>query len=278
MWNTLVGLSRRPLAVVSMGVLAVLAIAPLTAPLWAADPNRIDTVNRLLPPSLDHLFGTDNFGRDILSRVANGAKISLIIGASVAVIALALGTISGLLAGYYRMVDSTLSRFLDGLMAFPSFLLAIALVGVLGPSVRNEVLALSIAYWPRIMRVVRSSALTLRESQYVEAALAVGTKGFAILFRHILPNALAPIIIQGTFVFAEAVLLDASLSFLGLGVAPPAPTWGNMLAESRTYLSTAPWFSVFPGLAIVAAVLALNMLGDALRDQLDPHSGRAPMG
>lgn len=278
MRNAFLDLLRRPLAAVSMAVLVVLVMAPLTAPFWAEDPNKLDTLNRLLPPSAEHLFGTDNFGRDILSRVASGAETSLIIGASVAIISLALGTISGLLAGYYRAVDRTLSRFLDGLMAFPSFLLAIALVGALGPSVRNEILALSIAYWPRITRVVRSSTLQLRESQYVEAALACGTKGFAILLRHILPNALAPIIIQGTFVFAEAVLLDASLSFLGLGVAPPEPTWGNMLAESRTYLSTAPWFTVFPGLAIVAAVLALNVFGDALRDQLDPHSQRGSMG
>lgn len=274
MRSTLLGLMRRPLAASSIAVLAVLVLAPLTAPVWAIDPNQLNPADRLLPPSAAYIFGTDNFGRDILSRVANGAKVSLVIGASVAALAVLLGTISGLLAGYYRAVDRTLSRVLDGLMAFPAFLLAIALVGALGPSIRNEVLALSIAYWPRIMRVVRSSTLQLRESQYVEAALAVGTRGHAILLRHILPNALAPIIIAGTFVFAEAILLDASLSFLGLGVAPPAPTWGNMLAESRTYLSTAPWFSVFPGLAIVVAVLALNMFGDALRDQLDPHSIR----
>lgn len=270
--STLTGLARRPLARISIVILAALVIAPLTAPLWANDPNDIDTLNRLLPPSGAHLFGTDNFGRDILSRVASGAKVSLVIGASVALVAVAFGTITGLLVGYYRVLDQTVSRLLDGLMAFPAFLLAIALVGALGPSVRNEVLALSIAYWPRITRVVRSSTLQLREFQYVEAAQAVGTRGYAILLRHILPNAMAPIIITGTFVFAEAILLDASLSFLGLGVAPPAPTWGNMLAESRTYLSIAPWFSVFPGLAIVAAVLALNIFGDALRDQLDPHS------
>jgi peptide/nickel transport system permease protein len=260
-----------------MVILAILVIAPLVIPLWVGGPNEVNTAQRLLSPSNDHLFGTDNFGRDILSRVASGAKVSLVIGASVAVVAVILGTVSGLLAGYYRVVDQTLSRFLDGLMAFPAFLLAIALVGALGPSVRNEVLALSIAYWPRITRIVRASTLQLRESQYVEAALAVGTNGPAILVRHILPNALAPIIIAGTFVFAEAILLDASLSFLGLGVAPPAPTWGNMLAESRTYLAIAPWFSLFPGLAIVAAVLALNVFGDALRDQLDPHSVRGSL-
>ena len=262
----------------SMIIIAILVIAPFVVPLWAGGINEVDPAQRLLPPSNGHLFGTDNFGRDIFSRVASGAKVSLVIGASVAVLAVILGTASGLLAGYYRVVDQTLSRFLDGLMAFPSFLLAIALVGALGPSVRNEVIALSIAYWPRIMRVVRASTLQLRESQYVEAALAVGTNGPAILVRHILPNALAPIIIAGTFVFAEAILLDASLSFLGLGVAPPAPTWGNMLAESRTYLPIAPWFSLFPGLAIVAAVLALNVFGDALRDQLDPHSARGSLG
>jgi peptide/nickel transport system permease protein len=160
-------------------------------------------------------------------------------------------------------------------MAFPSFLLAIALVGALGPSVRNEIIALAIAYWPRITRTVRASTLQLREGLFVEAALATGTRGLPILFRHILPNAVSPIIIQGTFVFAEAVLLDASLSFLGLGVAPPAPTWGNMLADARTYLATDPWFSLFPGLAIALTVLALNVFGDTLRDQLDPHSARS---
>jgi peptide/nickel transport system permease protein len=260
---------------IALAVLAIVVLTPLTAPLWSVDPNKIDTVHRLLPPSADHLFGTDNFGRDILSRVAYGARVSLIIGALVAAIAVVLGTVSGLLTGYYRGVDSVLMRVLDGLMAFPSFLLAIALVGALGPSVRNEIIALAIAYWPRITRTVRASTLQLREGLFVEAALATGTRGLSILFRHILPNAVSPIIIQGTFVFAEAVLLDASLSFLGLGVAPPAPTWGNMLADARTYLATAPWFSIFPGLAIALTVLALNVFGDTLRDQLDPHSSRS---
>jgi peptide/nickel transport system permease protein len=269
------GIRRRPIAVVALVVIAIVVLTPLTAPLWSVDPNRIDTVHRLLPPSAGHLFGTDNFGRDILSRVAYGARVSLIIGVLVAAISVVLGTVSGLLTGYYRRVDSVLMRLLDGLMAFPSFLLAIALVGALGPSVRNEIIALAIAYWPRITRTVRASTLQLRENLFVEAALATGTRGPSILFRHILPNAVSPIIIQGTFVFAEAVLLDASLSFLGLGVAPPAPTWGNMLADSRTYLATAPWFSLFPGLAIAVTVLALNVFGDTLRDQLDPHSARS---
>jgi peptide/nickel transport system permease protein len=269
------GIRRRPIAVVALVVIAIVVLTPLTAPLWSVDPNRIDTVHRLLPPSAGHLFGTDNFGRDILSRVAYGARVSLIIGVLVAAISVVLGTVSGLLTGYYRRVDSVLMRLLDGLMAFPSFLLAIALVGALGPSVRNEIIALAIAYWPRITRTVRASTLQLRENLFVEAALATGTRGPSILFRHILPNAVSPIIIQGTFVFAEAVLLDASLSFLGLGVAPPAPTWGNMLADSRTYLATAPWFSLFPGLAIAVTVLALNVFGDTLRDQLDPHSAQS---
>ncbi|MDX6251224.1 MAG: peptide/nickel transport system permease protein [Kribbellaceae bacterium] len=275
MWTILGGIRRRPLAMVAVAVLAIVVLTPLTAPLWSVDPNKVDTIHRLLPPSAGHLFGTDNFGRDILSRVAYGARVSLIIGALVAAIAVVLGTVSGLLTGYYRAVDSVLMRVLDGLMAFPSFLLAIALVGALGPSVRNEIIALAIAYWPRITRTVRASTLQLREGLFVEAALATGTKGLPILFRHILPNAVSPIIIQGTFVFAEAVLLDASLSFLGLGVAPPAPTWGNMLADSRTYLATAPWFSLFPGVAIALTVLALNVFGDTLRDQLDPHSAQS---
>jgi peptide/nickel transport system permease protein len=269
------GIRRRPIAMVALVVIAIVALTPLTAPLWSVDPNQMDTIHRLLPPSAGHPFGTDNFGRDILSRVAYGARVSLIIGALVAAIAVVLGTVSGLLTGYYRGVDSVLMRMLDGLMAFPSFLLAIALVGALGPSVSNEIIALAIAYWPRITRTVRASTLQLRESQFVEAAHATGTRGLPILFRHILPNAVSPIIIQGTFVFAEAVLLDASLSFLGLGVAPPAPTWGNMLADSRIYLATAPWFSLFPGLAIAVTVLALNVFGDTLRDQLDPHSVRS---
>ncbi|HEY0691701.1 MAG TPA: ABC transporter permease [Kribbella sp.] len=275
MWTILGGIRRRPIAMVALAVLAIVVLTPLTAPLWSVDPNKIDTVHRLLPPSADHPFGTDNFGRDILSRVAYGARVSLMIGALVAAIAVVLGTVSGLLTGYYRAVDSVLMRVLDGLMAFPSFLLAIALVGALGPSVRNEIIALAIAYWPRITRTVRASTLQLREGLFVEAALATGTRGLPILFRHILPNAVSPIIIQGTFVFAEAVLLDASLSFLGLGVAPPAPTWGNMLADARTYLATDPWFSLFPGLAIALTVLALNVFGDTLRDQLDPHSARS---
>jgi peptide/nickel transport system permease protein len=257
----------------SAAVLAIIVLVAISAPIWVPySPSRIEPAQRLLAPSGEHWFGTDHFGRDIFSRVVYAGRVSLMVGLAVAIVTTALGIIAGLLAGYYRRVDNILMRLVDGLMAFPSILLALALVAALGGTLANVVVALSLAAWPIMTRVVRSSTLQLRELQFIEAARTIGTKNLSILSRHILPNSLTPIIVQATFVFAEAILAEATLSFLGLGIRPPTPTWGNMLGESRTFLTVAPWFSIFPGLAIVSAVLALNIFGDMLRDMLDPHT------
>lgn len=267
-------ISRKRMIGIAAGcVLLLVALAAATASWWAPySPNASAPANRLLAPSGTHWFGTDNFGRDIFTRVVYAGRISLVVGAAVAVLATAFGMVAGLTTGYFRRVDDVLMRLVDGLMAFPSIILALALVAALGGSLTNVIIALAVTNWPIMTRVVRSSTLQLREFQFIESAVASGTRSFGIMFRQILPNALTPIIVQATFIFAEAVLAEATLSFLGLGVPPPTATWGNMLGESRVYLVNAPWMSVFPGLAIVVTVLALNIFGDMLRDLLDPHS------
>ena len=264
---------RRPIGTVAGVILAVLAVATVTASLWVShSPSDITPVERLRSPSWDHWFGTDHFGRDVFSRVIYGARVSLTVGFVVAVLSTVLGAITGLIAGYYRRVDGIIMRIIDGVMAFPAILLAIALVAALGASLVNVIAALTFAFWPIMTRVVRASTLQLREMQYVEAARAVGSRDASILVTGVLFNALTPVIVQATFIFAESVLAEAALSFLGLGVDPTTPTWGNMLGESRTYLVNAPWSSIFPGLAIAITVLALNVFGDMLRDMLDPHA------
>lgn len=264
---------HRIVGLCAAAVLVVLVLASFTAPLWTPhSPDDIAPANRLLGPTGEYWFGTDNFGRDIFTRVVYAGRISLVVGAAVAVLATAFGTVAGLATGYFRRVDDVLMRFVDGLMAFPSIILALALVAALGGSLTNVIAALAVTNWPIMTRVVRSSTLQLREFQFIESAVASGTRSFGIMFRQILPNAVTPIIVQATFIFAEAILAEATLSFLGLGVPPPTATWGNMLGESRVYLTNAPWMSIFPGLAIVVTVLALNIFGDMLRDMLDPHS------
>ncbi len=266
-------LRRRPIVAASLVVLAVIGLAAVASPwLPLPHPNKIDTAHRLLPPGAAHLFGTDNLGRDILSRVIASGRVSLTIGLAVMVLSTLLGTAAGLLTGYYRPVDAFLMRILDGLMAFPAILLAIALVAALGTSAENEVLAIALVFFPRTARIVRASTLQLKERAFVEAAMALGQREGRILTRHILVNALAPLIVQSTFVFAEAVLADAALSFLGLGVRPPTPTWGNMLSDARIYIGSSPWFVVFPGVAIVLTVLCLNLVGDAIRHLADPRA------
>lgn len=266
-------LRRRPLAAASLLILVLIALAALLSPwLPLPPPNRIDMAHRLLPPGPGHPFGTDNFGRDILSRVIASGRISLAIGLAVMALSTLLGTAAGLLTGYYRRVDGILMRILDGLMAFPAILLAIALVAALGASARNEIIAITLVIFPRTARIVRASTLQLKERAFVEAAVALGQREARILAFHILINALPPLIVQATFVFAQAILADAALSFLGLGVRPPTPTWGNMLDDAHIYIAAAPWFVVFPGIAIVVTVLCLNLLGDAVRDFADPHA------
>lgn len=266
-------LRRRPIAAASVMILVLIALAALVSPwLPLPLPNRIDMAHRLLPPGPGRPFGTDNFGRDILSRVIASGRVSLAIGLAVMALSTLMGTLAGLLTGYYRRVDAILMRILDGLMAFPAILLAIALVAALGASARNEIIAIALVFFPRTARIVRASTLQLKERAFVEAAVALGEREDRILTLHILANALPPLIVQSTFVFAEAVLADAALSYLGLGVRPPTPTWGNMLDDAHIYVATAPWFVVFPGAAIVVTVLCLNLVGDAVRDLADPHA------
>ena len=252
-------------------VLLVLLVAILAPWLSPYDPLGIDVPTRLVGPGAEHLFGTDNMGRDIFSRVVFGARISLLIGSLVVACAAGVGIVLGLLAGYSDRLDRILMRIMDGLMAFPTTLLAIALMAALGARLSNVIIALAIVFTPRVARVVRSVTLVVRELDYVQAAQALGAPDSRILARHVLPNCLAPVIVQGTFIFAESVLAEAALSFLGVGLPPYIPSWGTIITAGRMFMQTAPWITIFPGVAILVAVLGLNLLGDGLRDLADPR-------
>ena len=249
----------------------VLLMAMLAGVLAPHLPNQNNFRYRLGEPNAIHWLGTDNFGRDVLSRLIYGSQVSLRIAFMVVVMNAVFGTMIGASAGYFRKLDNPIMRVMDGLMAFPAILLAIALAATLGPSEFNAVLALTVAYTPRTARIVRASVLVVREMDYVQAALASGAGHLRILFRHVLVNSMAPLIVQLTFIFALAVLAEAVLSFIGVGPPPPTPTWGNIIAEGRNYIREAPWISLYPGIAIAFTVLGLNLLGDGLRDVLDPR-------
>jgi peptide/nickel transport system permease protein len=271
-WATLRRLLQHRLFVSGLVLFGLVALAALLAP-WIApvDPDRLAMRYRFLAPSWEHLFGTDNFGRSLWSRVIWGARLSMVIGAAVVAINALFGTLIGAAAGYFRMLDNVVMRINDALMAFPAVLLAIGVTSVLGPSVNDVIIALGIVYTPRTARIVRASVIVLREMDYVQAARAAGAGDLRILRRHILPNAMAPLIVQLSFLFAYAVLTEATLSFLGVGAVPPTPTWGNIMAEGRQYMVDAPWIITIPGAALMITVLGLNMLGDGLRDVLDPR-------
>ncbi|HEX6723156.1 MAG TPA: ABC transporter permease [Burkholderiaceae bacterium] len=255
-------------------LVGVVTIALLVGPLSGFDPNETAVSQRLRWPSVAHWLGTDELGRDLFARIAFGGRYSLAIAALTALGALAAGTVLGLAAGYFERLDAALMRLVDAMMSFPDILLAIALVGILGTSMLNVVLALTLVYTPRVARVVRASTLVVRELLFVEAARALGAPTVRILWRHVLPNLVSPITVQGTFIFAYAILAEAALSFLGVGVPPEIPTWGTMVAGSQAYAHQALWIVLFPGLAIIVTALSLQVLGDGIRDLLDPRLRR----
>ena len=249
----------------------VVGVALLAGVIAPSAPDQMVFRDRFTPPGARFPFGTDNFGRNLLSRVVYGARLSLEIGFGVMVMTGVAGTLIGAAAGYFRRIDDWLMRAMDALMAFPAVLLAIGVTAALGPSMTNAMIALTAVYTPRTARIVRASVLVIREMEYVQAALASGARHGRVLLRHVLPNCLAPLIVQLTFIFAYAVLTEAILSFLGMGPQPPTPTWGNIIAEGRNYIREAAWIALFPGIAIAVTVLGLNLLGDGLRDGLDPR-------
>lgn len=265
-------LARNRAFVLGGALVAFAVLAVLLAP-WIAqhEPNRMAIRMRFRPPSAEFWFGTDNLGRDMFSRVLHGGRLSFEIGIWVVALNAAIGVPMGALAGYFRALDGALMRFADALMAFPSVLLAIGIAAALGPSATTVVIALAVVYIPRTARIVRASVMVVRELDYVQASRAAGAGDAHILLRHILPNCMAPLLVQLSFVFAYAVLSEAVLSFLGLGAPPTQPSWGILIAEGRSYIREAWWLTVMPGVAIAVTVLGLNLLGDGLRDVLDPR-------
>ncbi len=271
-WDTARRLWRHRSFKIGLMLFAILVVSAAFVPMIsAADPTKLSMRTRFVPPGAEFLFGTDNFGRSALARVVYGARLSLMIGTSVVVLNAIFGGLLGALSGYFPRLDNPLMRMNDALMAFPPVLLAIAVTAVLGRSTPNVILALAIVYVPRTARIVRASVLVIRQMEFVQAAVAAGAGHWRILRRHILPNAMAPLIVQLSFLFAYAVLTEATLSFLGLGAEPPTPTWGNIMAEGRQYMREAPWIIAIPGGALALTVMALNLLGDGLRDVLDPR-------
>jgi len=257
------------IGLVIIGIVVLAAVlAPLIAPVG---PDTMRLRLRFHPPSVSDPFGTDSFGRDLLSRVLYGARLSLWIGLATALVSGAIGTAIGVIAAQYRRADGPLMRTMDGLMAFPSILLAIGVSAALGPQTSSVIAALVVSYVPRTARIIRGSALLIRQLDFIEAAVTCGAGSLRIMLRHIVPNCLGPLLVQLSFTFAYAILAEAALSFIGVGPPPPAPTWGNIVAEGRDYAVTAWWIMFFPGLAISLAVLGMNMLGDGLRDVFDPR-------
>ncbi|MBM3644456.1 MAG: ABC transporter permease [Alphaproteobacteria bacterium] len=265
---------RNPTIAFGGVLLAILVLVGVFAHLIAGDPLRLSPVNRLRPPSERWWFGTDQFGRDVFSRSVYGARVSLIVGISVAAISCVLGLLLGLVCGYFRRVDAIVMRVMDGIMAIPSILLAIALITLTRPGLTIVIIAIVIPEVPRIVRVVRAVVLSIRSQPYIESAIAGGTKNAKLLWRHVLPNTMAPLIVQGTYVCASAMLIEAGLSFLGAGVPPEVPSWGNIIAQGRTFFQIAPWTILIPGAFLALTVLAVNLLGDGLRDRLDPRLAR----
>lgn len=259
--------------VIGLTIFSIIVLAAVFIPMiTGTDPNAMDVINRLKPPSAAHIFGTDEFGRDLFTRVLYGARSSLVVGCSVALLACFFGTAIGIYASYFKVADAVLMRICEGLTAISGILLAIALMAALGASNTNVIIALTIVYTPSVARVVRSNALVAKGQLYVEAARVQGASAGRILWKLILPNVISPLTVQASYIFAQAIISEASLSFLGAGIPAPAASWGNILQSSKSVLSKAPWTVIFPGLAVVLCVLSLNLLGDGLRDYLDPRT------
>jgi len=268
-------LRRYPMVAIGVLVFIVVLLVTLSAP-WLAthDPQDIDPTARLRAPSLAHPLGTDALGRDVWSRTLYGGRISLVVGTVVGVFASTLGLLIGLVSGYSRIADAVLMRIMDGLMSIPAILLAIALMAVTRATIFTVILAITAVEIPRVVRLVRSVVLTLREQTYIEAAIVVGTRPLRVLRRHILPNTMAPLIVQTTYICAAAMLVESILSFLGAGTPPEVPSWGNIMAEGRTFFQIAPWLILSPGLLLGFTVLSINLVGDGLRGMLDPRIAR----
>ena len=266
---------RHPMAIVGGVILAIMIVIALLAPLLATvDPQAVSPAKRLKPPSYAYWFGTDMLGRDVYSRVVYGARISLIVGLAVALLSTVLGIVIGVLTGYIRWLDPIVMRVMDGLMSIPSVLLAIALMALTKASVGNVIAAITLSEVPRVVRLVRGLVLSLREQPYVEAAIAAGTTLPRLLTRHILPNIVAPLLVQGTYVCGSAMITEAILSFIGAGTPPNIPSWGNIMAEGRSLVQIAGYLIIFPGICLSITVLAVNLLGDGMRDALDPRLAR----
>src|SRR5215469_6306284 len=266
---------RHPTIMVGAVLLTMMALIAIFAPyLGTVDPQALSPIRRLRWPSVQHWFGTDMLGRDLYSRTIYGARVSLTVGISVALLASGFGLLIGLVTGFSRWTDAIVMRIMDGLMSIPSVLIAIALMALTRASLQNVIFAITVADVPRVTRLVRGIVLTLRELPFVEAAHASGTSFFRILWRHILPNTLPPLLVQGTFVAAAAMIIEAALSFLGAGTPPNIPSWGNIMAEGRSLFQVAYYIVLFPGLFLSVTVLAINLLGDGLRDALDPRLAR----
>lgn len=263
------------LLIAAIAFLVLVTLAAIFAPLMtSADPIFINPVNRLKPPSADFWFGADTMGRDVFARVVYGARTSLTVGIAAAAVSLMLGLLIGLVSGYFPVIDGILMRVMDGIMSIPSIVLAVALVAITGANLYTVLLAIILPEFPRVVHLVRGVILGLRNEPYVEAAISLATPTWRILLRHMLPNTLAPLIVQGSFILASAILTEAVMSFLGVGLPPEVPSWGNVIAEGRTYFQLRPGLIFFPGVFLALTVLAINLIGDALRDALDPKLAR----
>jgi peptide/nickel transport system permease protein len=268
-------LRRHPTMAAGSLLLTTMVLLALFAPLvFTTDPMELNPIERLRTPSSEHWFGTDMFGRDIYSRTVYGARVSLVVGFTVALLSTAFGMVIGLVSGYNRTLDAIIMRVMDGLMSIPAILLAIAMMALMSASVQNVIIAITIPEIPRVVRLVRALVLSLREQPFVEAASAMGAGFLRTMFMHIMPNTLAPLIVQGTYIMASAVIIEAYLSFLGAGTPPDVPSWGNIMAEGRTYVQIGFWIILFPGICLALTVLGINLMGDGLRDTLDPRIAR----